>query len=83
MLDRASSPPPETGDVVHVITADGWVYPYTVVAAEVRNDALRLRVGEGPGFLFDTAAQRLQFTSFPQREHSGATRVEWSPRAVR
>jgi hypothetical protein len=83
VLDGVSSSIPETGDVVRVITADGWVYPYTVVAAEAQGDALRLRVGEGPGFLFDAAAQRLRFTSFPQREHSGAARVEWSSPAVR
>ena len=83
VLDPGSTTPPETGDVVRVITADGWVYPYSVVAAEARSDALRLRVGEGPGFVFDSATRRLRLTSFPQREHSGAARVEWSPRAVR
>ena len=83
VLNAVSTPPPESGDVVRVITADGWVYPYTVVAAEVRGDSLRLRVGEGPGFTFDASTQRLRLTSFPQREHSGAARVEWNPRATR
>jgi hypothetical protein len=29
-----SGPLPSAGDVVRLLTADGWVYPYTVVAAE-------------------------------------------------
>lgn len=74
---------PEKGGVVRVVTSDGWVYPYTLVAVETRGGELWLRVGEGPGFQFDAKKQRLQFASFPQREHTGAVHVEWNPRAER
>lgn len=50
---------------------------------ENRGDQLWLTVGEGPGFQFDSKKQHLQFASFPQREHSGAVRVEWTTRAER
>lgn len=76
-------PAPEKDAVVRVVTSDGWVYPYTLVAAETRGGQLRLSVAEGPGFQFDAQKQRLQFASFPQREHSGAVRVEWTTRAER
>lgn len=83
ILDGASVPYPEAGDVVRLITDDGWVYPYTVGAVETRGFTLRLRVGEGPGITFDAAAHRLRLTAFPQREHAGSVHVEWKPRAVR
>ena len=79
VLENSPAPLPETGDIVRLLTADGWVYPYTVVAAEGGSDALRIRVAESPGCAFDAAAQRLRLTAFPQREHAGAVRVEWNP----
>lgn len=83
VLAATSLPAPEKNDVVRVVTSDGWVYPYTLVAAETRGDQLWLTVGEGPGFQFDAQKQHMQFASFPQREHSGAVRVEWTTRAER
>ncbi len=83
IVENIGTSPPEPGDVVRMITADVWVYPFTVVATETRNDMHRLRVAEGPGITFDAAARRLSLTSFPQREHSGSVCVEWNPRAVR
>lgn len=83
VVAATGQPAPEKGGIVRVVTADGWVYPYTLVAAETRGDQLWLRVGEGPGFQFDAQKQHLQFTSFPQREHSGAVHVEWTTRAER
>jgi hypothetical protein len=83
ILEKGGAPPPGAGDVVRLVTGDGWVYPYTVVAAESRGEGVRLRVAEGPGLAFDAAAQRLRLTAFPQREHAGAVRVEWLPRAGR
>ncbi len=83
VVENIRTPLPEPGNIVRVMTADSWVYPFTVVAAESRADTLRIRVAEGPGITFDTAAQRLSLTSFPQREHLGAVRVEWASRAVR
>ncbi len=72
---------PEAGDIIRVLTSDGWVYPYTLVATEARGEELRLTVAEGPGFQFDPLKQSLQFDSFPQREHSGAVHVEWNTRS--
>ncbi len=74
---------PELGDVVRVLTSDGWVYPYTLTAIESQGDELRLTVEEGPGFQFNAANQILQFNSFPQRSHSGAVLVEWNTRSER
>ncbi len=68
---------PKRGDVVRVITADGWVYGYTVDDARVADGELRITVVEGPGMTFDHAAKRLQLTSFPQRSHTGTMKVEW------
>ena len=79
ILDRPAAPAPKASDIVRLLTADGWVYPYTVVEAAVDRNVLRLRVAEGPGITFNSAAQRLRLTTFPQREHSGPARVEWDP----
>jgi Heparinase II/III-like protein len=70
--------PPRSGEVVRVLTSDGWTYPYTVEAAEAEAGGLRIRVAEGPGLAFDAAAGRLRLTAFPQREHTGPVRVEWA-----
>ncbi len=66
---------PAPGSVVRVVTADGWVYPFTVASTEPRGDALAIRVIEGPGLASDGKALRL--TAFPQREHTGAVTVQW------
>ncbi len=49
---------PGAGDVVRVLAADDWVYPYTVVAAKRDGEHVRLRVAEGLGFTFDAAAKQ-------------------------
>ncbi len=76
--------PPEPGDVLRLLTADGWVYPYHIrsVDAAAGSSHLRLDLVEGPGFDLDVASQKLKFRSFPQREHSGAVKVEWLPANV-
>ena len=69
---------PEAGTVVRLITADGWVYPFTVASAENGpGGAARLRVVEGPGMEFDAATGILRLAAYPQREHHGAVAVEW------
>ena len=74
-LVLASTPDrlPDKGDVVRVMTGDGWVYPFNVVSA----DGPRLRIAEGSGMIYDAAAQHLRLTAFPQREHTGSVRVSW------
>jgi len=74
---------PTANRVVRLLTADGWVYPYTVLAAERQGETVRLQVAEGPGFTFDAPAERLELTAFPQRTHRGPVRVEWNTPAVR
>jgi len=64
------------GDVVRLVTADGWVYPYTVETAEGN----RLRVAEGPGFRLERGGRGFRFTAYPQRQHAGVARVEWFER---
>ncbi|WP_406694919.1 heparinase II/III family protein [Singulisphaera sp. Ch08] len=83
ILSGASESLPEAGDVVRVLTADNWVYPYTVVAAERQGETVRIRVAEGPGFSYDATTKEFRLTVFPQREHTGAVRLEWMPRAFR
>ena len=74
-LVLASTPdsPPTPGEVVRLVTADGWVYPFTVVSAL----GARVQVAEGPGMSYDAATQHLRLTAFPQREHMGLVRVRW------
>lgn len=74
------APAPEAGSIVRVVTADGWVYPYTVDAAEAAAAGLRIRVVEPTGFMFDAAGQILRQTAFPQRDHAGPVSVDWIPR---
>lgn len=83
VLAGKTEAPPHAGDVVRVVTADGWVYPYTVADVESQSDVLRLRTVEACGLKWDTGAHKLALTMFPQREHTGAVRVEWVPRASR
>ena len=72
---------PAPGDVVHVQTEDGWVYPYTVSWTETTEAGARIYVEENPGFEFDNATQRLHFLTFPQREHRGPATLAWLLRA--
>ena len=72
---------PKPGEIVSVVTEDGWVYPYHVSLAVYEQDttSIRVEVVEGPGFQFDAAKKQLQFSAYPQREHQGAVSVEWQP----
>jgi hypothetical protein len=83
VLDGRAEELPRPSDVVRLVTADGWVYPYTVAEAEARDGSARIRVVEGPGLTFEAQASKLTQTAFPQREHRGEVRVEWTPRATR
>jgi hypothetical protein len=73
-------PPRES--VARLVTSGGWVYPYTVIAAEPVANGVRLRVKEGPGIAFDGAKQRLELIAFPQRVHEGAPHIEWTAAAT-
>jgi hypothetical protein len=77
--------PPLAGEVVRLLTGDGWVYPYNVKSATAVDGgrSLRIEVAEGPGLDFDAAKKHLRLRSFPQREHAGAVRVEWLTSAAR
>jgi hypothetical protein len=70
---------PAAGEVVRLLTADGWVYPYAVAEARKSGDTVRLRIRESPGLVIDS--DRLRLTAFPQREHPGGARMHWTPRA--
>ena len=73
VLAAAPDSLPEPRQVVRVITADGWVYPFTVLSAH----GSRVQVAEGPGMTYEAASQHLRLTAFPQREHHGPVRVSW------
>lgn len=70
---------PTAGEVVRLLTGDGWVYPYNVKSATAIDGgrSLRMEVAEGPGLEFDASKKHLRLRSFPQREHAGAVFVEW------
>lgn len=78
VIDPTGRELPQVGQVVRLLTADGWVYPYTVLAAEQVNSGVRLQVKEGPGITFDPARQRLEVIAYPQRVHAGVHRIEWA-----
>jgi hypothetical protein len=68
---------PAPGNVVRLLTDDGWVYPFTVTSAEQTGDDVLLKVDEGPGMTYD--GRTLRLVAFPQRVHSGTVKVEWLP----
>lgn len=70
---------PAQGDIVRLVTADGWVYPFTLAGVQQSGEQLHLEVVEGPGLTFDPAAEQLKLTVYPQRQHDGQVRVEWTP----
>jgi hypothetical protein len=71
---------PRPGDVVTVVTEDGWRYPFTMVEALPGDPGARLKVVEGPGMTYDAASHRLRLSAYPQREHQGKVQVEWYAR---
>ena len=82
VLEGPAQTLPPRESVARLVTGDGWVYPYTVLAAERAGNVLRIRVKEGPGVTFDAARQRFELTAYPQRAHEGAVRMEWTAAAV-
>jgi hypothetical protein len=76
LLVSRDGPLPAPGDVLRVLPSDGWVYPYTVVAAEDAGGGMaRIAVAEGPGL--SLAGGTLQLTAYPRRAHTGAVMVDW------
>jgi len=69
--------PPRIGSVVRLLTADGWVYPFTVAAASSQGNRHTLQVSEVPGLSYDATQKLLRFAAFPARDHHGAARVDW------
>ena len=78
----AGESPPQSGDIVRLLTSDGWVYPFNVRSAAVRQDELVIAVAEPPRMEFDAAQRRLKLEAFPQRRHTGDVVLEWQPRAI-
>jgi hypothetical protein len=68
---------PLPNDVIRLVTADGWVYPFTVVSTEPAGDALRIKVLETPAMELDAARKTFELKCFPGRTHEGAVSVEW------
>jgi len=76
-LTLGTSSLPAPGQIVRLVTADGWTYAFTVTAASAEGGHSIVRLVEAPGLVFDPAHGRLRLTAFPQREHQGRVRVEW------
>lgn len=74
---------PRVGDVVRMVTADGWVYPYCVTAVAQHGGDLKLEVASGPGAVFDASSNLMEFRTFPQRTHRGSVQVRWCSSAFR
>jgi len=83
VLESTSDRLPSPGEIIRVVTADGWVYPHTVVSAEPAGDSTLIRVREGSSLSHDAKLKRLQLLQFPGRLHHGPVRLEWTPRANR
>ncbi len=67
---------PKPGNIVRVVTADGWVYPFTVTAAKPAGEGTAvITVSEGSGLAL--GAGTLQLTAYPRRTHTGGAQVEW------
>lgn len=73
VLATTPDSPPAPREVVRLVTADGWVYPFTVASVH----GSRLTVAEGPAMSYDAASRHLQLIAFPQREHKGPVQVTW------
>jgi hypothetical protein len=68
---------PMKDDVVRLMTADGWIYPFTVVSAEAVSDGLRIKVAETPAIELDPVRKTFVLKCFPERSHEGEVAVEW------
>ena len=68
---------PVAGDVIRVVTANGWAYPFTIVSSEQASSRVRVRVVETPALRYDREGNKLSLRSFPQREHTGPVYVDW------
>ena len=70
---------PEPGQVIRLVLADGWVYPFNVVSAERNADGktARIKVAEGLEMDFDAATKSFELKAFPRRSHTGEVAVEW------
>jgi len=79
VVDAAKAEGPFPNDVVRLVTADGWVYPFTVVETEPAGEAMRIKVAETPAMDFDEEKKTFELTCFPGRSHAGAVSVEWLP----
>jgi len=71
---------PRAGETIRMVTADGWVYPFTVVAANQADQQVRVRIAESLAFQFDSGARHLSLRAYPRREHTGAVSVDWLAR---
>jgi hypothetical protein len=71
---------PAPGETIRVVTADGWVYPFTVASAEQTANGLRMHVNENLALRFDRDTHRLSLLSYPRREHTGPVTVDWLAR---
>ncbi|MFO1062748.1 MAG: heparinase II/III family protein [Pirellulales bacterium] len=81
-MDFNQEPLPAVGSVIRLVTTDGWVYPFHVVAAQAEGPSLRIEVEELVIPEWNSAASHLRLKSFPHRIHNGPVQVQWSPRAI-
>lgn len=79
VVEGTEAAAPTAGDVIRVVTADGWVYPFNVRLVErpELDEPIRIYVDEELALAFDPTDSTLKLTAFPQRGHQGDVRVEW------
>ncbi len=68
---------PRPGEVVRLVTTDGWIYPFHVRDSRVNDNVASIFVVEPLAFEFDRTQRNLKLRSFPQREHQGTFRLQW------
>jgi hypothetical protein len=78
IVGQGTNTAPRPGNVVRVVTADNWCYPFTVKDVATVGDTFRLNLVEAPALKYDAAVGSLELITFPGRKHHGVVNVKWS-----
>lgn len=77
LLDGAAQALPPPGEVIRLVTSDGWTYPFHAASAGKAGGQVRIRPAEGAPFTWSAETKLLKLLAFPQREHKGDVSIQW------